>query len=82
MLGCGGGRLLGRKRVDAMGPLLAVVAPSAGIQDRVAARALLVRLFLRFEISSPFCGWRAMQRHADWVDAGPIRLEWASGQAQ
>ena len=65
-----------------MGPLLAVVAPSAGIQDRVAARALLVRLFLRFEISSPFCGWRAMQRHADWMDAEPIRLEWASGQAQ
>ena len=29
--------------------LLAVVAPSAGIQNRVGARALLVRLFMRFE---------------------------------
>ena len=32
-----------------MGLLLAVVVPSAGIQDRVGARALPVRLFLRFE---------------------------------
>ncbi len=30
--------------VDTMGLLLAVVAPSAGIQDRVGARALLGRL--------------------------------------
>ena len=29
--------------------LLAVVASSAGIQDRVGARALLSRLFLHFE---------------------------------
>ena len=29
--------------------LLAVVAPSAGIQDRAGARALLIRLFLHFE---------------------------------
>jgi len=29
--------------------LLAVVAPSAGIQNRVGARALLVRLFMRFK---------------------------------
>ena len=28
---------------------LAVVAPSAGIQDRVGAKALLIRLFLHFE---------------------------------
>ena len=32
-----------------MGLLLAVVAPSAGIQDRVGARALLIRLFLHFK---------------------------------
>ena len=33
-----------------MGLLLAVVVHSAGIQDRAAgARALLIRLFLRFE---------------------------------
>ena len=47
-----GKRVKGRKRhiaADAMGLLLAVAAPSAGIQDRVDVRALLVRLFLRFE---------------------------------
>ncbi len=32
-----------------MGLLLTVVVPSAGIQDRVGAKALLVRLFMRFE---------------------------------
>ena len=32
-----------------MGLQLAVVAPSAGIQDWVGAKALLVRLFMRFE---------------------------------
>ena len=32
-----------------MGLLLTVVASSAGIQDRVGAKALLVRLFMRFE---------------------------------
>jgi len=32
-----------------MGLLLAVVVHSAGIQDRAGARALLIRLFLRFE---------------------------------
>ena len=47
-----GKRVKGRKRhvaVDAMGLLLAVAAPSAGIQDRVDVRVLLVRLFLHFE---------------------------------
>ena len=29
--------------------MLVVVAPSAGIQNRVGARAFLVRLFMRFE---------------------------------
>ncbi len=32
-----------------MGLLLTVVVPSAGIQDRVGTRALLVRLFMHFE---------------------------------
>ena len=32
-----------------MGLLLAVVVHSAGIQDRMGARALLVRLFMRFK---------------------------------
>ena len=47
-----GKKILGHKRhtdVDKMELLLAVVAPSVGIQDRVRASALLVRLFLRFE---------------------------------
>ena len=46
-----GKRVKGRKRhiaSDTMG-LLAVVVPSAGIQDRAGARALLIRLFLHFE---------------------------------
>ena len=34
--------------VDTMGLLLAVVAPLAGIQDRVGAKALLIRLFMYF----------------------------------
>ena len=29
--------------------LLAVVVPSSGIQDRVGAKALLIRLFVHFE---------------------------------
>ena len=34
--------------VDTMGLLLAVVAPLADIQDRVGAKALLIRLFMYF----------------------------------
>ena len=47
-----GKRVKGRRRriaSDTMGLLLAVVVHSAGIQDRAGARALLIRLFLRFE---------------------------------
>ena len=43
-----GKKTKGRKRhiaVDAQGLLLAVVVHSAGIQDRVGARALMIRLF-------------------------------------
>ena len=46
-----GKRVKGRKRhiaSDTMGLLLAVVAPLAGIQDRVGAKALLIRLFMYF----------------------------------
>jgi transposase len=42
----------GRKRhiaVDTQGNLLAAVVHSAGIQDRVGARAVLMRLFCRFD---------------------------------
>ena len=48
-----GKRIKGRKHhiaSDTMGLLLTVVAPSAGIQDRVGAKALLVRLFMRMVI--------------------------------
>ena len=47
-----GKKIKGRKRhiaVDTEGNLLAVIVHSAGIQDRVAARAVLLRLFCRFD---------------------------------
>ena len=47
-----GKKIKGRKRhiaVDTEGNLLAAVVHSAGIQDRVAARAVLIRLFCRFD---------------------------------
>jgi putative transposase len=43
-----GKKIKGRKQhiaVDTMGFILAVVVHSAGIQDRVGARAVLIRLF-------------------------------------
>jgi transposase len=46
-----GKKVKGRKRhiaVDTEGNLLAVIVHSAGIQDRVAARAVLMRLFCLF----------------------------------
>lgn len=47
-----GKKIKGRKRhiaVDTEGNLLAVIVHSAGIQDRVAARSVLLRLFCRFD---------------------------------
>jgi transposase len=47
-----GKKIKGRKRhiaVDSEGNLLAVLVHSAGIQDRVAARAVLMRLFHRID---------------------------------
>ena len=47
-----GKKIKGRKRhiaVDTQGNLLAVIVHSAGIQDRLAARAVLMRLFCRFD---------------------------------
>jgi transposase len=47
-----GKKIKERKRhiaVDTQGNLLAVIVHSAGIQDRVAARAVLMRLFCRFD---------------------------------
>jgi transposase len=46
-----GKKIKGRKRhiaVDTQGNLLAVIVHSAGIQDRVSARAVLMRLFCLF----------------------------------
>ena len=51
-----GKKIKGRKRhiaVDTQGNLLAVIVHSAGIQDRVAARAVLMRLFCRFDTIAP-----------------------------
>jgi transposase len=47
-----GKKIKGRKRhiaVDTQGNLLTVVVHGAGIQDRVGARAVLMRLFCRFD---------------------------------
>ena len=47
-----GKKIKGRKRhiaVDTEGNLLAAIVHSAGIQDRVAARAVLMRLFCTFD---------------------------------
>jgi len=47
-----GKKIKGRKRhiaVDTEGNLLTVVVHSAGVQDRVGARAVLTRLFCRFD---------------------------------
>ena len=52
---------------DVMRQLLAVVAHSAGIQDGAGARALPIRLFMRFE-RCPFCGW---QLHGQSPGRGP-----------
>jgi hypothetical protein len=60
-----GKKIKGRKRhiaVDTQGNLLAVIVHSAGIQDRVAARAVLMRLFCRFDsitTSSPTAATQA-----------------------
>ena len=52
---------------DVMGQLPAVVVHSAGIQDGAGARALPIRLFMRFE-RGPFCGW---QLHGQSPGRGP-----------
>ena len=51
-----------------MGPLLAVVVHSAGIQDRAGARALLIRLFLHFEGLKPiFADGSYLGRLINWA---------------
>jgi hypothetical protein len=66
-----GKKIKGCKRqmaVDMQGNLLAVIVHSAGIQDRVAARAVLMRLFCRFDsISTVFAGGGYTGKLIDWA---------------
>ena len=66
-------KIQGRKRhiaVDTLGLLLAVVVHSAGIQDRVGARALLVRLHSRFHtITTIFVDGGYTGKLIDWCRA-------------
>ena len=66
-----GKKIKGRKRhiaVDTQGNLLAAIVHSAGIQDRVAARAVLMRLFYRFDtISTIFADGGYTGELIDWA---------------
>ena len=66
-----GKKIKGRKRhiaVDTQGNLLAVIVHSAGIQDRVAARAVLMRLFCRFDsITKIFADGGYTGKLVDWA---------------
>ena len=66
-----GKKIKGRKRhiaVDTQGNLLTAVVHSAGIQDRVGARAVLMRLFCRFEtIFKVFADGGYMGTLIDWA---------------
>jgi transposase len=66
-----GKKIKGRKRhiaVDTQGNLLAVIVHSAGIQDRVAARAVLMRLFCHFDsITTVFADGGYTGKLIDWA---------------
>jgi transposase len=66
-----GKKIKGRKRhiaVDTQGNLLVAVVHSAGIQDRVAARAVLMRLFCRFDtIATVFADGGYTGKLIDWA---------------
>lgn len=66
-----GKKIKGRKRhiaVDTQGNLLTVIVHSAGIQDRVAARAVLMRLFSRFDsITTVFADGGYTGTLIDWA---------------
>ena len=66
-----GKKIKGRKRhiaVDTQGNLLAVIVHSAAIQDRVAARAVLMRLFCRFDsITTVFADGGYTGTLIDWA---------------
>lgn len=61
----------GRKRhmaVDTEGNMLAVIVHSAGVQDRAAARAVLMRLFCRFKtIMTAFADGGYTGKLIDWA---------------
>jgi transposase len=67
-----GKKIKGRKRhiaVDTRGNLLAVIVHSAGIEDRVAARAVLIRLFCRFEsITTVLADGGYTGKRIDWAE--------------
>lgn len=66
-----GKKIKGRKRhiaVDTQGNLLATIVHSAGIQDRVGARAVLMRLFCRFDtITTVFVDGGYTGKLIDWA---------------
>ena len=68
-----GKKIKGRKRhiaVDSLGLLLAVVVHSAGIQDRIGARAILIRLFVAFaRIQTVFVDGGYTGKLLDWGKA-------------
>jgi transposase len=68
-----GKKIKGRKRhiaVDTQGNLLAAIVHSAGIQDRVAARAVLMRLFCRIDtISTVFADGGYTGTLIEWAKA-------------
>jgi transposase len=67
-----GKKVKGRKRhiaVDTQGNLLAVVVHSTGIQDRVGARAVMMRLFCRFDsISTVFADGGYTGKLIEWAE--------------
>ncbi len=68
--------------VDTEGNLLAVIVHSAGIQDRVAARAVLLRLFCRFGLDHEgLRRWR-LYGQADRLGPRDVRIQRGGGQTQ
>jgi putative transposase len=79
-----GKKIKGRKRhiaVDSEGNLLAVLVHSAGIQDRVAARAVLMRLFHRIDtVTTVFADGGYTGTLIDWLGRCSA-TEWRSSSA-
>jgi hypothetical protein len=78
-----GKKIKGRKRhiaVDTQGHLLAAVVHSAGIQDRVAARAVLMRLFRRFDTITTIFADGGYTRRLDRLGKKDVRVHPADRQ--